>query len=167
MGTITAKMQEALNAHLEQELYSAYLYLAMSAHCERRAFKGFARWLRVQHGEELEHARKVLDHVLSRGGQPTLGAIPAPPREFGSIVEVFEAVLEHELLVTERIHGLYATAGVEKDAATQVFLQWFVSEQVEEENAATEILDRLRMVGDRPGAALYLDKEYGKRGKAG
>ncbi len=164
---ITPKMQDALCAHVEQEMYSAYLYLAMGAYCEVKAYKGFGRWLRVQHGEELEHARKVLDYVVARGGQASLGAIPAPPREFGAITQVFEAVLAHERRVTERIHALYATAGAEKDAASQVFLQWFVAEQVEEESAASEILDKLRMVGDRPGAALYLDKEYGKRGKAG
>jgi ferritin len=164
---ITQKMQDALCAHVEQEMYSAYLYLAMSAYCEAKAYKGFGRWLRVQHGEELDHARKVLDFVVARGGQASLGAIPAPPREFGTIVQVFEAVLTHERHVSEKIQGLHQTAGAEKDTATQVFLQWFVSEQVEEENAATEILDKLRMVGDRPGAALYLDKEYGKRGKTG
>ena len=164
---ITPKMQDALCAHVEQEIYSAYLYLAMSAYCEAHAYKGFGRWLRVQHGEELEHARKILDYVVARGGQPTLGAIAAPPREFGAILQVFEAVLVHERRVTDRIHALYATAAAEKDTASQVFLQWFVNEQVEEESAATEIVDKLRMVGDRPGSALYLDKEYGKRGKAG
>jgi ferritin len=163
---ITPKMQDALCAHVEQEMYSAYLYLAMGAYCEAHAYKGFGRWLRVQHGEELEHARKVLDYVVARGGQPALGAIAAPPREFGAITQVFEAVLAHERRVTERIHALHATAGAERDTACQVFLQWFIAEQVEEENAASEIVDKLRMVGDRPSAALYLDKEYGKRGKA-
>ncbi len=163
---ISTKMQDALNAHVEQEMYSAYLYLAMSAYCESKAFKGFGRWLRVQHGEELDHARKALDYVLARGGHPVLAPIPAPPREFGSIVQVFEAVLKHEQHVTERIHALYQTAVAEKDTAAQVFLQWYVAEQVEEEASVTEIVDKLRMVEGRPGTALYLDKEYGKRGKA-
>jgi ferritin len=163
---ITPKMQDALVAHVEQEIYSAYLYLAMGAYCDVKAFKGFGRWLRAQHEEELIHARKALDYVLARGGQVALGAIAAPPREFGAILEVFEAVLKHERGVTERIHALHALAVAEKDTAAQVFLQWFVSEQVEEEAAASEIVDRLRMVGERPSAALYLDKEYGKRGKA-
>jgi ferritin len=164
---ITTKMQEALCAHVEQELYSAYLYLAMGAHCEAINYKGFGRWLRVQHGEELEHARKVLDHVLARGGRAQLGALAAPPREFGTVTQVFEAVLEHERRVTQRILGLHATAVAEHDTTTQVFLQWFIAEQVEEESAAVEIVEKLRMVGDRPGTALYLDKEYGKRGKVG
>ena len=163
---ISPKMQDALCAHVEQEVYSAYLYLAMSAWCETKNFKGFGRWLRVQHGEELEHARKVLDFVLARGGQVTLGAIPAPPREFGGTLQVFEGVLQHEKKVTERILGLHTTAIAEKDTTTQIFLQWFISEQVEEEAAATEIVEKLRMVADRPGTVLYLDKEYGKRGKA-
>ncbi len=163
---ISGKMQDALCTHVEQEMYSAYLYLAMSAYCETKAFKGFGRWLRVQHEEELDHARKVLDHVLARGGQPALGAIPAPPREFGTILQVFEAVLDHEKKVTERLLALSAAAAAEKDATTEIFLQWFLTEQVEEEAAATEIVEKLRMVSDRPGTALYLDKEYGKRGKA-
>ncbi len=164
---ISAKMQQALCKHVDAELYSANLYLAMSAYCDTKAYKGFGRWLRVQHQEELDHARKVLDFVLARGGQPSFGSVPAPPREFGTIVQVFEKVLEHEQHVTAKVNALYAAAASAGDTATQVFLQWFVSEQVEEEAAATEILDRLRLVGDRPGAALYLDKEYGKRGRTG
>ncbi len=160
---ITAKMQDAVCAHVEQELYSAYLYLAMGAWCEAKAFKGFGRWLRVQHEEELDHARKVLDHVLARGGQPALGAIPAPPRDFGGTLHVFEAVLDHEKKVTQRLLALHAAAGAEKDTTTEIFLQWFLAEQVEEEAAATEIVDKLRMVADRPGTVLDRDKEYGKR----
>jgi ferritin len=162
---ITPKIQDALCVHAEQEFYSAYLYLAMSAWCEAKSFKGFGRWLRVQHEEELDHARKVLDFVIARGGHVTLGAIPAPPRDFTSTLQVFEGVLEHEKKVTERILGLNATATAEKDTATQIFLQWFITEQVEEEAAATEIVEKLRMVSDRPGTVLYLDKEYGKRGR--
>jgi ferritin len=162
---ISQKMQEALSEHASQEVYSAYLYLAMGVACDANAYRGFGRWLRVQHGEELDHAHKLIDHVVDRGGQPTLAAVAAPPREFGTLTQVFEAVLAHERHVTERIHALYATAAAEKDAAAQVFLQWFVGEQVEEEAAAQEIVDKLRMVSDRPGSALYLDKEYGKRGK--
>ena len=163
---ITPKMQDALCAHVEQEFYSAYLYLAMSAWCEAKTFKGFARWLRVQHQEELDHARKMLDFVLARGGRATFGAIPAPPRDFASTLAVFEGLLDHEKKVTERILGAHATATAEKDTTTQVFLQWFITEQVEEEAAATEIVEKLRMVADRPGTVLYLDKEYGKRGKS-
>lgn len=159
-------MLDALNAHVQEELYSANLYLAMSAYCEANAFKGFARWLRVQHEEELDHARKMLDYVVARGGKATIGAVSAPPREYGTILQVFEAVAQHERKVSEGVDRLHATAVAEKDTAAQVFLQWFVSEQVEEEAAVTEIVDKLRMVDGRPSTALYLDKEYGKRGKA-
>ena len=162
----TKKIQAALEAHVGAELESAYLYLAMSAWCESKAFKGFGRWMRVQFQEELEHATKMLDYLLSRGCTVSFGPVAAPEARFGSILKVFEKTLEHERLVTEKVHRLHALAGAEKDTATQVFLQWFVSEQVEEEARVTEIVDKLRMVSDRPGAALYLDKEYGKRAKA-
>jgi ferritin len=164
---LSPKMLDALCKHVDQEVYSGHLYLAMGAYCDTKAYKGFGRWLRAQHLEELEHARKVLDHVLARGGAPTVGAVAAPPREYGTLVQVFEQVLAHERKVTEAVHALYAVAAAEKDTATLVFLQWFVDEQVKEEEAAAEIVDKLHMVGDRPGAALYLDKEYGKRGKSG
>jgi len=157
---IGPRMQEALNRHVHDETFSAYLYLAMGAWCESKAFKGFARWLRVQHGEELDHARKSLDYLLARGGEVALRPIEAPPARFGTM-------LEHERKVTRMIEELVAAAIAEKDVAAQVFLQWYVAEQVEEEARAQEIVDRLRMVGDKPATVLYLDKEYGKRGKAG
>lgn len=163
---IGPKMQDALNRHVQAETYSAYLYLAMSAWCEANTWKGFARWLRVQHDEELLHARKSLDFLLLRGGQARLAAIDAPPSTWTTVNEVFEKVLEHERKISAVVHDLHATAVQERDTASQVFLQWFVSEQVEEEARAEEIVEKLHMVGDRPGAALYLDKEYGKRGKA-
>jgi ferritin len=162
---ISARMQEALNRHVQAETFSAWLYLSMSAWCESKAFKGFARWLRVQHEEELAHARKSLDYLLARGGTASLRAIEAPPAAFGTPLETFEAVLAHEQKVTAMIHELLAAAVAERDVASQVFLQWYVSEQVEEEARAQEIVDKLRMVGDRASSALYLDKEYGKRGK--
>ncbi len=163
---IGPKMQEALNRHVQAETYSAYLYLAMSAWCESRTWKGFARWLRAQHDEERMHALKSLEFLVARGGEARLAAIESPPSSWSSVTDVFERVLEHERKVTAFVNDLSSTAQHEKDRAAEIFLQWFVSEQVEEEARVVEILDRLRMVGDRPGAALYLDKEYGKRGKA-
>ena len=163
---IGRKMLEALDTQINEELYSAYLYLAMSAHCEARAFKGFGAWLRVQSQEEHQHALKLVDHVLARGATPSLKPVKAPPADFGSVVQTFEAVLAHERHVTERVHALHELAVAEKDVAAQVFMQWYVNEQVEEEAAAAEIVDKLKMVGDRAGSALYLDKEYGKRGRA-
>jgi ferritin len=163
---ITPKMQDGLNRHVQHETYSAYLYLAMSAWCEAKAWKGFARWLRAQSDEELAHAKKSLDFLLARGGEARLGPIAAPPATWASVNDVFEKVLEHERAVTELVGELHGVAGQEKDKASEIFLQWFISEQVEEEARAGEIVDRLRIVGDRPGAALYLDKEYGKRGRS-
>ena len=162
---ISPKMQEAFNAHVTEELFSANLYLAMSAYCESRAYKGFGRWLRVQYQEELAHAGKFVDHLVARGGQAAVGAVPAPPKDFGSMLQVFEEVLAHERKVTESLNRFYALAEAEKDSASHVFLQWFVTEQVEEESNVSEIVDKLKMVGDKSSAALYLDKEYGKRGK--
>jgi ferritin len=163
---IGPKMQEALNRHVQHETFSSYLYVAMSAWCEAKAWKGFARWLRAQADEERQHAAKSLEYLLARGGEARLGAIEAPPFAWPSINALFEAVLDHERKVTAFVDHLHAVAVQEQDTAAQVFLQWFVAEQVEEEARVSEIVDRLRMVGDRPGAALYLDKEYGKRGKA-
>ncbi len=162
---IGPRMQDALNRHVQAETSSSYLYLAMSAWCEAKAWKGFARWLRVQSEEELAHARKSLDFLLARGGEARLGAVEAPPASWASINDVFEKVLEHERKVTAFVHDLYATAQAEKDRAAEVFLQWFVAEQVEEEARVQEIVDRLRMIGEKSSAALYLDKEYGKRTK--
>jgi len=162
---IGPRMQEQLNRHVQVEVFSSYLYLAMAAWCEAKAWKGFARWLRVQSDEELAHAKKSLDFLLARGGEAKLGALEAPPSAWASPIDLFERVLEHERKVTAFVNDLSAAAQQEKDRAAEVFLQWFVSEQVEEEARVVEIVDRLRMVGDRPGAALYLDKEYGKRGK--
>ncbi len=162
---IGPKMQEALNRHVQQETFSSHLYLAMSAWCEAKAWKGFARWLRIQSDEERGHATKSLDFLLARGGEARLAQIDAPPSAWASINEVFERVLEHERKVTAFVNDLHGVAEQERDKAAQVFLQWFIAEQVEEEARVVEILDRLRMVGDRPGAALYLDKEYGKRQK--
>src|SRR6266511_3454693 len=162
---IGPKMQQALNRHVQAETSSSYLYLAMSAWAEAKAWKGFARWLRVQSDEEVLHARKTLDFLLARGGEARLGAIDAPPASWASVNEVFEKVLEHERNVTALVNDLSALAHEEKDRAAEILLQWFVSEQVEEEARVVEIVDRLRMVGDRPGAAIYLDKEYGKRGR--
>lgn len=163
---ISKKMQTALEGHVAAEIESAYLYLAMSAWCEATAFKGFGKWMRVQFEEELGHATKMLDFLLARGCKASFKPVAAPAGEFGSILQLFEKTLEHERRVTGKVHRLHEMAGSEKDTATQVFLQWFVSEQVEEEARAAEIVDKLKMVESRPGAALYLDKEYGKRARA-
>lgn len=158
------KMQDAMNEQIKNELYSAYLYLSMAAYFETENLKGFAHWMRVQAEEEQEHALKFFDFIHERGGRVALHAIDQPPAEFESPLGVFEETLSHEQKVTSLIHDLYALALEESDYASQVFLHWFVDEQVEEEANATEILEQLKMVGDKTQGLLMLDRALGERG---
>ncbi len=160
---LAKKVQDALNDQIQAEMASAYLYLAMAAYCEAMNLKGFGHWLRAQYNEEVGHAMKMFDYVIERGGQVALKAIEAPPAEFGSPADVFAKVLAHEQHVTARINSLYELAVAEKDYATQIFLQWFISEQVEEEASADEIIERMKLAGDKGSALVWLDKELGKR----
>jgi ferritin len=160
------KVQDAMNEQIRAELYSAYLYLSMSAYCESISLPGFAHWLRLQAQEEVEHAMKFFGFVNERGGRVVLLPIDQPPAEFRSPVDVFERTLEHEQKVTGLINDLYALAVEERDYASQVFLQWFVDEQVEEEAVATEILEMLRRVGDKGHALVMMDRQLAQRGGA-
>jgi len=153
-----------MNEQIKNELYSAYLYLSMSAYCEAANLPGFAHWMRVQAQEEVGHAMKFYDFICERGGRVVLQAIDQPPVEFQSPLHVFEQILEHEQKVTAMIHDLYGLAAQEKDYASQAFLQWFVTEQVEEEGSATQIVETLKMIGDKGQALVMLDRELGKRG---
>ncbi len=157
------KLQETMNNQIQAELYSAYLYLAMSIDCQSKNLKGFANWLNVQYQEETMHAMKLLAYMQERGAQVELQAIQAPPSKFGTPVEIFEQVLKHELHVTELIHNLYAVAIEEKDYAAQMFLQWYVNEQVEEEASASEVLEKLKMVEGNNGALFFIDQELAAR----
>jgi ferritin len=160
---LTPSMQEALNVQINAEQYSAQLYLAMSAHCAALSFKGFAHWLLVQAGEETAHAMKLFQFVLDRVGKLELKPIAAPPSDFGGVIQVFEKVLAHEKGVSQKIQKLFETARSQKDYASEITLQWYVTEQVEEEANVSTIVDRLHAVGDKGGAIWYLDKEMGKR----
>lgn len=160
---LSKKMAEALNEQVQAEMYSAYLYLAMSAHFEAANLKGIAHWLRLQFKEEQEHALKILDYVLERGSAAALKEIDAPPAKWASALKAFEDVCKHEQMITGRIHKLTELAAGEKDHATVVFLQWFISEQVEEEANASEILEKLKMIGDSVGGLLALDHHLAKR----
>jgi ferritin len=162
---ISQTMQDALNAQVNAEQYSSQLYLAMSAHCELKSFRGFAHWLRVQAGEETTHALKLIELLIDRGGKPILAAISAPPSEFGGVIQVFEQALKHEQGNTARIHAVFQQARDERDHASEVALQWYVAEQVEEESTINRILDHLRAVGDKGGGIWYLDSRMAKRGK--
>jgi len=156
-------VHDKMNDQIQAEMYSAYLYLSMAAQFETKNLPGFANWMRKQAAEELEHGLKFFDFVNERGGAVMLKTIEQPPTSFGSTTEVFKAVLAHEELVTSLIHGIYQVAIQENDYASQVFLNWFVSEQVEEEKHATEILETLKMAGETGNALIMLDHGLGKR----
>ena len=160
------KMQDLMNNQIQAELYSAQLYLAMSVYNETENFKGIARWLKVQYEEETSHGMKFLHHIIERGGEVELKTIEAPPVKYGSMLEMFEEVLAHEKKVTALINNLYEVALAEKDYASQIFLQWFITEQVEEEANASEIVAQLKMIGDKSVGGLFqLDHALGHRGK--
>ena len=166
MNMLSKKMQELMNNQIQAEFYSAQLYLAMSVYSETENFKGIAHWLKVQYAEETSHGMKFLEQVVERGGEVELKAIEAPPVKFGSMLKMFEEVLSHEKKVTAMINNLYELALKEKDYAAQVFLQWFINEQVEEEANATQIVAQLKMIGDKSVGGLFqLDHTLGHRGK--
>ena len=160
---ISEAMQKAINEQIKNEFYSAYMYLSMAAYFECRNLPGFAKWLRVQFTEEQVHAMKLFDYLIDRDGEVGLQAIPQPPLEWDGNLEAFQAVLEHEQKVTAMIHKLYNLAVKEKDLATQVELQWFITEQVEEEKNAHDIIEQLLMIDAHGTAVLMLDHQLGKR----
>lgn len=160
---ISQKMQDAINGQIQKEFYSAYLYLSMATYCESQSLKGFANWLRVQYQEETFHATKLLNYLVERGGKVRLAVIDEPPFEFESILDLFRKVLEHEQYITTSINKLYEVAVKEKDFAAQIFLQWYINEQVEEEASVGEVLDKLAVIGEQTVDLLYLDKELATR----
>lgn len=160
---ISTTMQAAINQQIAHEFYSSYLYLAMSAYFETLSLPGFARWMRLQSDEEREHAMKFYDYLNDRGGAVELGALAQPPGEFQSPLDVFQQALEHERSVTNLIHQLNALALKEDDYATQAQLQWFITEQVEEEKNASQVIEQLKMTGGQPSALFLLDRELGAR----
>jgi ferritin len=160
---ISKTMQDALNAHLEEEMYSANLYLAMAAFCESLNLKGFSHWMHIQSKEEQAHALKFFDYLVDRGGRAQIKAVPEPPGEYKSPRDVFEKTLAHEIEVTNKVHKLYEMALKEKDYATQNFLQWFITEQVEEEARVAEYAEKLKMIGESSNAIFWIDKELRKR----
>ncbi|MGC8855884.1 MAG: ferritin [Anaerolineae bacterium] len=162
---ITNAVQTAMNEQINKELFSAYLYLSMAAYFESHNLPGFAHWMRVQAGEEQEHAMKFYNHILERGGQVVLKAIEAPKTDWTSPLEVAEEVAAHEAKVTASINALYELALKEKDYPAQVMLQWFITEQVEEEKNAAELVAHLKLIEERGTALLMLDHQLAKRNK--
>ena len=161
---LSKAIQDALNDQINKEIYSSYLYLAMSSHFAEANLSGFGSWMRVQSNEEYGHAMKFYAYVIERNGHVELEAIDKPQAKFKSPADVFKQVLEHELKVTGMIAKLYKLAVKEKDYPTQIMLQWFITEQVEEERNAGDILDQLKMIGDSPVSIIMMDRQLAARG---
>jgi ferritin len=161
---VNKKIEAAFNKQINAELHSSYLYLAMSAWFESQNLKGMAHWMRAQAGEEQNHARKFYDFLHERGGRVKLAAIDAPPSDWSSPAATFKEAYKHECKISASIHHLVDLAAAEKDYPALNFLQWFVSEQVEEEAHASEIAGKLAQVNDSKAAIFMFDAELGKRG---
>jgi len=160
---ISKNMQDAVNEQINKELYSSYLYLSMSAYFSDKNLPGLAQWLRVQAEEERGHAMKFYDFLLDRGGRVLLKEIANPGETWNSTFEAFKEVQAHEAMITASINSLYELAVKEKDYPTQVLLQWFINEQVEEEKNAAGIVAQLELINAKDTAVLMLDHQLGKR----
>ena len=160
---LSKTIEEALNEQINREMYSAYLYMSMSTHAAHEGFKGFANWFMVQYHEEMLHAMKLYEHVNLRGGRVTLKSIPQPPATFASPLDMFQKTIEHEEYITNSINERMDLAIVERDHSTQIFLHWYVTEQVEEENNDREILAQLKIIGTDVQGLMLLDKNLAAR----
>jgi len=160
---LSDRMEKALNGQVNAELYSSYLYLSMNAYFKSVNLDGFANWMYAQAQEELMHAMKLYDFINQRGGRTLLAAIEAPPDQWDSPLSVFEDTLKHEKKVTGLINGLVDIAMEERDHATQIFLQWFVTEQIEEEESVGNVLEQLKLLGDAKQGLFMMDRELATR----
>jgi ferritin len=160
---LSNKMEQAINQQINAEMYSSYLYLSMATYFESISLAGMSNWMRQQAQEEMFHAMKMFDFVCERGGRVTLMAIEEPPSEWSSVLDVFENVLAHEQKVTGLINNLVNHALDERDHATNIFLQWFVSEQVEEEDTAGSLVDKLKLIDNDANGLFMLDTELANR----
>ena len=156
-------MEEALNEQINKEMYSAYLYMSMSAHSTNTGLSGFANWFMVQYHEEMEHAMKIYDYVNDQGGKVSLKAIDEPLSTFKDAMDMFQKTLKHEQFITKSINELVDLSIIEKDHATHIFLQWFVTEQIEEEGNDNDIIAKLKLAGDKGNGLFIIDKEIGAR----
>jgi ferritin len=159
-------VQDAINEQINNEFSASYSYLAMSTYCQRQNFLGCARWLRIQSHEEYGHGMRLLDFLLARDGTAKLKAVPEPAVHFESLASVFEQALQQEQQVSKQIDLLYELALKEKAFSALVQLQWFITEQVEEEKTTREIVGKLHLLKDDPAALLDLDRELGGRVEA-
>jgi ferritin len=156
---INNKIQKAINEQIKEELYSAYLYLSMSAYCANQNFTGFANWFEVQAKEEMDHAMGFYKHLLKRNGKVELEEIAKPPLEFKSVSSLFEEALKHEKYITSKINKLRELSETEKDYAFESFIRWYIDEQVEEEENANAKIDAVKLIEDKGSAMYLLDKE--------
>jgi ferritin len=156
-------VQEEINKQIAREIYSSNLYLSMAAYYHTINLNGFANWMRVQAQEEMFHAMKFFDYLLERGGEAKIGLIEAPPTKWKTPLDVFIASQKHEEKVTDFINKLAALAMKENDFATNILLQWFITEQVEEEATVTEIVERMKLAGDSKSSLFMLDSELKTR----
>ncbi len=157
-------IRTALNRQIQHELASAYFYLSAAGYCESVNLAGFARWLRQQSQEEVGHALRIFDFMLDRGSRAELHALDQPGQDFTSPLDAFAQALQHEQSVTASINGIYALALQEHDYPTQLMLQWFITEQVEEEKSVTQIVESMRLIGGNVGALFALQHDLGRRG---
>ena len=160
---LSENIQNAINRQINAELYSSYLYVAMAMYFESVDMSGAAKWMNSQAQEELVHADKFMNYVNERGGRVILDAIGKPPVEWKSVLDTFEAALDHERKVSSMINDLVTLARKENDHMTDNFLQWYVAEQVEEEASAGEVVRKLKLIGDSGGGRFMIDNELGQR----
>lgn len=160
---INKKMTDSINEQINKEIYSGYLYLSMAAYSASIGLNGVANWFRAQLQEEMAHAQKFYDYVIQQGGRVVLKAIDEPPKDFKDARDLFQKTLEHEQMVTKRINNLVTLAKKENDHATETMLQWFVTEQVEEEANPTEILQKLDLIGKDGNGLLMIDSQLATR----
>jgi len=164
---LSKNIQDALNDQIQAELNSSYIYLAMAADFEDKNWPGFAAWMRVQSQEETGHAMKLFEYIVKRGGRVQLKGIDQPPAEYESPVAAFQKAYEHEQYISGRINSIFGLAREGKDAATEALMQWFVTEQVEEEATASRVVETLKRVGASGSGLVMLDRQLGKRGQGG
>ena len=163
MAKLNETVQDALNKQINAEIYSGYIYLAMAAYFTSINLQGFGKWMRIQAHEELGHAMKFFEYITERGGRVALRPLEEPPFQWASPLEAFEEASRHEQKKTGLINHLVELSAPHVDHATSVFLQWFVNEQVEEEASTDEVVQKLKLIGDAPGALFMMDRELGQR----
>jgi len=160
---ISQRMQDQMNEQIKHETFSAYLYFSMAAYFHAESLDGMAQWMKAQAQEELDHALRFFNHIDERGGRIELDAIEKPETSWDSPLAAFEAALAHEEFITGRINELVKVAAEENDNAAGIMLQWFVTEQVEEESSVTKVIDMLKRIGESGHGLLMVDRELGQR----